>query len=153
MRRLLLFEFIIFSCFILTGCVHSKEKKLPETKEEPVVEEDDILSKEIKNENEDSLIFQLSGKLYVIGKEIYQNGDYKNFSKRNDLYFVSLQELHEKYSYDISGFIGDDGTQCDVELSGIYFDPDNSMNIEHEEEEDLPISPILIGCSKEYSEE
>ena len=70
---------------------------------------------------------------------------YINYSKKNGAYFASLESLKDKY--DVSGFVGEDGTTCDTKKSGIYFDPDKKLGLNYEERD--PITPILIGCSKD----
>ena len=79
------------------------------------------------------------------GSYIYNRNEYLSFGKKNNIYFISLKELNEKYSYDISIFKDGDGTACDVEESGVYFDVDDVLGLtkgEHYE----PISPALVGC-------
>ena len=57
----------------------------------------------------------------------------------------SFESLKDKY--DVSGFVGEDGTTCDTKKSGIYFDPDKKLGLNYEKRD--PITPILIGCSKD----
>jgi hypothetical protein len=63
------------------------------------------------------------------------------------MYFVSLKQLRDDFSYDISSFKGEDGTVCDIENSGIYFDIANVMNLEYTEDF-IPVLPSLINCSE-----
>ena len=64
------------------------------------------------------------------------------------MYFISLKQLKDNYSYDISTFKGEDGTICDVNESGIYFDISNVMHLEYNDDF-LPILPSLVKCSAE----
>jgi hypothetical protein len=62
------------------------------------------------------------------------------------MYFASLKQLRDDFSYDISSFKGEDGTVCDIEDSGIYFDITNVMNLEYNDDF-IPVLPSLVKCS------
>ena len=83
--------------------------------------------------------------LNTYGKKIYDEKLYTSYSKKDDMYFISLADLNKIYGYDISVFKDEKGNVCDVEESGIYFDIDNHLKLENTEYFD-PIIPDLIGC-------
>ena len=137
--------------FLLTGCFNQKEEK-KESKEieKTEVQEESfevILSEEKSTNKNTSHMEELYQKLEEYGDKIYQTEDYKSFPKSNNMPFISLKELEEKYHYDIQMFKGDDGTVCDVEHSGIFFDTDHFQKVEYEDDF-YPILPSLVGCSK-----
>lgn len=103
-------------------------------------------SKEEVEIDESSKTNQMFTKLIEYGDELYNNNNYTKYGKKDNIYFISLNNL-ESLNYDISIFAGEDGTVCDKEKSGIYFDTDNYFNIDFQEAS--PVVPILIGCSKE----
>ena len=155
MKKVILFLIIIVSCFFIFGCEKREEKK-----EEP--KGNQMVQNEKSNSEEDVVIFsddatnieagskmdQLFTSLLDFGTSIYKEKKYLYFKKVNSMYFASLKELNAKYNFDITNFTGDDGTSCDVEKSGIYFDIDNVSKLEYTDNF-LPVLPILIGCSKE----
>jgi hypothetical protein len=141
---------IICSCLILTGCgSNKKDNKKDNSKEEVVnVPEDTVISfsDEKVSIPEGSHLDKLYNILTNYGKKIYQDKAYEGLEKKNEMYFASLKQLKEKFSYDVSSFVGEDGTVCDVDESGIYFDIDNKMNYKYNEDF-LPILPTLVKCS------
>ena len=88
-------------------------------------------------------------KLTEYGDELYKKNEYNNYSKENDMLFISLNEMNEKYGYNIDMFVGEDGTVCDKNLSGIYFDIENKIIKPVDGEKTIPIVTTLVGCSKE----
>lgn len=142
MKKLLVIILLVLSLCV-TGCGSNKDK--PKT---PSNSDDDfniIFSQDDSGIEKDSVMYNLFAKLSQYGKEIYNNGSYIDYSKKNGAYFASLESLKDKY--DVSGFVGEDGTACDTKKSGIYFDPDKKLGLNYEERD--PITPILIGCSKD----
>ena len=94
---------------------------------------------------EDSKLKQMFNKLNEYGKEIYDRKEYVNYKIENSMYFASLNDLAAKY--DVSMFVGEDGTVCDKDNSGIYFNIDKNVNSKNLNK--LNIIPVLIGCSLE----
>ena len=149
MKRVFYILVVIISCFLLVGCTQKDTKKNSsnETKTEEK-DSDKEFSKEEAVLDENSKEVKLLNELSKYGLELYQSKKYTDYSKKNSMYFISLTELNSKYSYDISDFVGEDGTVCDKEESGIYFDPDNVMKLEYTEDFP-PVLPMLVGCSKD----
>ena len=61
----------------------------------------------INNNNVDEiskLYSSLYDELTKKGNEIYSNQEHLNFDTKNDVYFISLRQLNQKYNYDISIF-------------------------------------------------
>ena len=149
MKKLFICLLIIVSCFLLTGCGKEKENdKKKESKEETVeVPKESVSFSDEKVEiSEGSATDKMYRVLYGYGKAIYEAKAYEKYNKKNDMYFVSLQQLKDNFAYDISSFKGDDGTVCDVADSGIYFDIDNVMNLEYKDDF-IPVLPSLVKCS------
>lgn len=142
MKKFLVIILLVLSLCV-TGCGSNNDK--PKT---PSNSDDDfniIFSQDDSGIGKDSVMYNLFAKLSQYGKEIYDNGSYINYSKKNGAYFASLESLKDKY--DVSGFVGEDGTACDTKKSGIYFDPDKKLGLNYEDRD--PVTPILIGCSKD----
>lgn len=91
---------------------------------------------------------ELFKELYNYGVQVFDSKEYKRFDKKNNIYFISLYELNKKYDYDISNFKGSDGTVCDIDNSGIFFDIDHKIPTNNDKDV-KPVIPILIGCTKE----
>ena len=150
MKKIILYIMIICSCLLLTGCgSNKKDNKKEKSKEEVVnVPEDGTIT--FSEEKVDVPKGSHTEKLYSIlndyGHKIYQDKAYEGLEKKNDMYFASLKQLKEKFSYDITAFVGEDGTICDVDESGIYFDIDNKMNYKYNDDF-LPILPSLVKCN------
>ena len=143
MKKFLVIILLVLSLCV-TGCGFNKDKQKTSSNNS----DDDfniIFSQDDSGIEKDSVMYNLFAKLSQYGKEIYDNGSYINYSKKNGAYFASLESLKDKY--DVSGFVGEDGTACDTKKSGIYFDPDKKLGLNYEERD--PITPILIGCSKD----
>lgn len=120
-----------------------EEKQDSYGKERVEGEENVIFSKDnIEVSEQSKALFNI---LSSWGKIIYEKGDYQNFSKKSNMYFISLNDLNKKYSYDISQFKDDKGNICDVNSSGIYFDSENTLQISRESDM-LPIVPSLVKC-------
>ena len=86
-------------------------------------------------------------KLYDKGKELYDDKSYLNFEKKNDIYFISLYELSNKYNFDISEFVIE-GNYCHILDSGIFFDIDNKLKkYDRKVEKYLNyVVPVLMDC-------
>ena len=147
MKKIFICLLIIISCFILTGC-GSKDKTEKKSKEDTVdIPKDAVsFSSEKVEVAEGSQTDKMYKTLYGYGTAIYNEKKYERYEKKNDMYFVSLKQLRDDFSYDISSFKGEDGTPCDIEDSGIYFDITNVMNLEYTEDF-IPVLPSLIKCS------
>ncbi len=147
MKKIFICLLIILSCFILTGC-GSKDKTEKKSKGDRV----DVPKESVSFSNEKIEIAEGSqtDKMYKIlydyGKAIYDAKSYERLNKKNDMYFASLKQLRDDFSYDISSFKGEDGTVCDIEDSGIYFDITNVMNLEYNDDF-IPVLPSLVKCS------
>lgn len=98
---------------------------------------------------EDSRMALMYTKLNEYADELYKKQEYINYNKNNDIYFISLEEMKDKYNYDITMFVGEDGTVCDTKLSGIYFDIDYKIIPKDSSEDNPPVMPTLIKCSKD----
>lgn len=142
-------KLILIAIFMisLTACITNK--KDDDNNEEPKKEEVDNTNNDIQFSDEvveipeNSKVDQMFIKLYEYGKEIYDKEEYKNYEIRNGMRFISLNKLSREY--DISMFVGEDGTVCDKYNSGLYFKENDKEN----DGKKLPYFPILIGCSKE----
>jgi len=143
---------IIFSIILIAlGGIHAYRSTLEEdldlnkgTKKEEVKEEFFTKNKvEIDKDSDEAKLFNI---LNEYGTKMYDSKEYEKFTTKNNMYFISLNSLEEKYGYDISSFKGPDGTVCNREESGIYFDINNTLKL------DLsngfkPVLPTLIGCN------
>ena len=98
-----------------------------------------------KNASKDKL--DLLGSLRKKGEEIYKAKQYTKYSERNGAYFISLEELEKDFKFDISPYKGSDGTACDKENSGLFFDVDGVMDT-NRDKETPPIIPMLIACTQ-----
>ena len=117
-----------------------------EMKNETIVKDNKVeFSGKEEKKSSNSAMLEL---LHKKGTEIYKNKSYTKYEKRNEAYFISLKKLKSDFNYDISSFKGDDGTFCDIENSGIYFDVDNKMGVGFTGDTP-PVIPMLIGCSKD----
>ena len=128
-------------CLVITGC--GKKESKPNT--DQTNNDNEIEQLETKPDFYDEDLFT---KLTEYGESIYRTEGYTKYAKRNDIYFASLEDL--KNEYDVSIFVGDDGTVCNQTDSGIYFDIDKKLGIDYGTSD--PISAVLIGCTKEYAE-
>ena len=150
MKKIILFIMIICSCLILTGCGSNKKDNKKDNSKEEVVNVPDEGVVSFSDEKVDiqkgSHIEKLYNTLSNYGNKIYKDKAYEGLEKKNKMYFASLRQLKEKFSYDISSFVGEDGTVCDVDESGIYFDIDNEMKYEYNDDF-LPILPSLVKCN------
>ena len=99
--------------------------------------------------DKDSQLDKMYSKLNEYGEEIYKMKEYINYNKRNDVYFISLSDMNKMYEYDISMFVGEDGTVCDTDLSGIYFDTEHKINNNQQGDMGTPLILTLIKCSKD----
>ncbi len=106
------------------------------------------LSKERIELADDSSEAKQFDTLLEYGNAIYNDGKYSTYEKKNGAYFITLKQLQSDFNYDISSFKGSDGTLCDTEMSGIYFDVDHTIGVEYQSDKN-PIAPILIGCTAE----
>ena len=128
------------------------EEKQSEKKEEKQKEK--VIEKEVQLTQENVTVEKDSSKekqfttLDEYGNKIYEEKSYQTYPKKNGAFFISLNQLKKDFGYDVSMFIGEDGTVCDKDLSGIYFDEEGTLGITYQEGAN-PISPILVGCSKE----
>lgn len=149
MKKIYILGILLITLFSLTGCSFL-EKNKNSNKTDNVTESENgsdvTLSEEDSDEN--PYISNLFTVLSNYGYEIYDKQQYSSYSKENDMYFISLNQLKKDFSYEISSFKGEDGTVCDKNKSGIYFDIDNTLGIEYSEDF-KPIFPMLIGCSSE----
>ena len=153
MKKTLMILLLFLCFFMITGCAFQKEKteqKESEKQQEQQkqTEEKEPFSGEVINHGEQSHTNDMLNTLFGYGKELFDNKSYEKYQKKDGLPFISLKELNDIYGYDISMFVGDDGTICNKEESGIYFDPENTMNIQYSENPVLVI-PCLVGCSEE----
>ncbi len=109
-------------------------------KKNNIVEFDNVEIDVAKNSQLDKMF----NKLFEYGEKIYATGEYTNFEIFNDMYFISLKGINERYNYNISMFVGEDGTTCNVNMSGVYFDIDYKIA----KNKNSPVIPSLVGCSK-----
>ena len=155
MKKLKLSIIVFLLFFIISGCSLFEKTEINEEKntndnienvENDETDENQLTPNNVELPN-DSHMGILFSKLDLKGEELYDSKEYLKFSKNNDIYFISLKELNEKYNYDISIYKGEDGTICDIEESGILFDIEKKIRAV--KKLDKPIVSILIGCSKE----
>ena len=126
----------------------SDTKELDNTQKSELDDEEVILSDEEVTIPENSHLNKLYTKLNEYGVALYKKKEYTSYNKMDDVYFISLNEMHKKYNYDISMFVGEDGTVCDVNKSGVYFDIDYKL-IDGEVTDGMnPLVLTLIKCSK-----
>lgn len=147
-RKILIFVVLIaiigllgFGYFSISDySVRLKENNSEET-EENVEEEEKETQESVSYEKE------LSDKLIAIGEDIYNNREYKIdlYLSDNGAYFITMEQLRDSFQYDISTFVGEDGTACDYHLSGIFIDPDHKMNVEYIKY-NVPVVPVFAGC-------
>jgi len=152
MKKIFICIFILCSCLLLTGCGPEKKDNDKKKAKEDVVEEPIDKGVSLSDEKVDIAENSEIDKMYHVlsgyGETIYKEKSYEKFEKKNDMYFISLKQLKDNYSYDISTFKGEDGTICDVNESGIYFDISNVMHLEYNDDF-LPVLPSLVKCSAE----
>lgn len=147
-RKILIFVVLIaiigllgFGYFSISDySVRLKENNSKEP-EENVEEEEKETQESVSYEKE------LSDKLIAIGEDIYNNREYKIdlYLSDNGAYFITMEQLRDSFQYDISTFVGEDGTACDYHLSGIFIDPDHKMNVEYIKY-NVPVVPVFAGC-------
>lgn len=152
MKKILI---LLVMCVVLTGCslfgkdnnVDNQENDLDKTDIQEQENSSDFgLSDEKVEIDKNSYLNSLFGKLTTYANEIYNNGgNYKKYSKRNEAYFVTLNDLKNDFNYDISMFKDEEGKACDINNSGIFFDDDKKLGIEYPDESN-PISVIIVGC-------
>ena len=72
---------------------------------------------------------ELLNTLYGYGEPIYDNEKYLNYKAENEenVYFISLEKLHEDFNYDISIFVDKENNECNHQTSGIYFRPNREV--------------------------
>ena len=153
MKKLLL---ILISCLLLVGC-GKEEPKQPSNETNKTTEKETVKEKEydmnitISGEEQDKEASktktELLGTLRKKGEEIYKAKQYTKYNKRNGAYFISLAELEKDFKYDISSYKGSDGTECDKENSGLFFDVDSVMDT-NRDKETPPVIPMLIACTQ-----
>ncbi len=116
-----------------------KEEKTPET--EVKLSQEQIT---IEDNSQQAICFDAIRKM---GVEVFEADKYKTYEKKNGAYFINLNQFASDFGYDISIFKGEDGTECNKELSGVYFDNDHVLRDDYGD--DAPaIVPILVGCSQ-----
>ncbi len=149
MKKIYLFIVGILICLIISGCdlfskneTKKEENVINNNADETIINDEDVYSDTPLPK--ESHMGRLFSKLDLKGEELYNSKAYLNFTKNDDIYFISLKELSEKYNYDISEFKGEDGTICDIDKSGILFDIDNK--IRNKENPDSKVVSIIIGC-------
>ena len=150
-RKILIFVVLIaiigllgFGYFSISDySVRLKENNSEETEENVEEEEKE------KKESQESVSYEkeFSDKLIAIGEDIYNNREYKIdlYLSDNGAYFITMEQLRDSFQYDISTFVGEDGTACDYHLSGIFIDPDHKMNVEYIKY-NVPVVPVFAGC-------
>jgi len=143
MKKIYMIIIVIFLFLFLTGCSSSKSSKKVNTVDDHSKEASE---QEGATVTEDFDRDQLYSFLSKYGVDIFKNKQYENYPKKNGMFFISLKQLQEDFSIDISIYKGSDGTFCDVNQSGIFFDLDNVLNLEYNDNF-MPILPTLIGCS------
>ncbi len=134
--------------FALEFLYDSKAKPESKPKEEITKKEEEPkepFSGQSVEISKSSPMFELFDMLSIYTKKYYDDKTYLSYSKKNDMYFISLADLNKLYGFDISVFKDEKGNVCDIEESGVYFDPDNHLNLEYTSDFD-PIIPSLIGC-------
>lgn len=142
MKKLIIILLLTVSVFS-TACSKNENKDTPNKNESPQEAKELIFTEEKSNIVDGSHMYELFSKLTSYGREIYKNEEYIKYSKKDGAYFISLKELSKKY--DVSIFKGEDGTVCNQQNSGIYFDTDHVIDKNSGKE---PIIPILISCEK-----
>lgn len=153
MKKIINILLLSILCLYISGCTNNNAKDLGQGNDQNIDSEipsekqntDIEFSKEEKEIDENSKTSQMFTKLIEYGDELYNNNNYTKYGKKDNIYFISLNNL-ESLNYDISIFVGKDNTVCDKEKSGIYFDTDNFFK---NDIQGPPVVPILIGCSKE----
>lgn len=159
-RKLKISIIVILLSFIFVGCAKKTDTITNNTNKNQGINETNstvenyeekevnvTLSSDEFKLNDNSKEKKLMDKLQTLGEKIYKDKQYEKYEKKNDIYFISLNDLHKDFNLDISDFKGSDGTTCDRANSGIFFDVDNKMNIKFKENAQ-PVIPLLIGCNK-----
>lgn len=142
MKKIIIILLLAVSIFS-TACSQNENKDTPNKNESSQEEKELIFTEEKSDIVDGSHMYELFDKLASYGREIYKNEEYIKYSKKDGAYFISLKELSKKY--DVSMFKGEDGTVCDQQNSGIYFDTEHVIDENSGKE---PIIPILISCEK-----
>ena len=137
--------------FLLTGTfliLNTKKNTTNKNSKEETKKERVIEFSNNQSELNDDKMKELYLKLDSWGRNIYEKKEYLSFTKKNNMYFISLKELSEKYNYDISIFKDQNGTYCDSDISGIYFDINNDRKINM----DIPVRSLLVDCGIDKKE-
>ena len=147
-NRLILLVLLVI---ILSACSKNNNQQNDSSNQNnPVIEQDNEtevkLSDELVEIDKDSKLSKMFDTLNKYGKEIYDKNEYTKYNIKNNMYFASLNDLSDKY--DVSIFVNEDGTVCDKDNSGIYFKINTKLDYNNNDNE-LSIIPILIGCSQE----
>jgi len=155
MKKISTLFLVFLLCFLLTGCAEKKDEPKKEESSKEEHSEFDISKKDVNLSNDkanidDSKVASLYKKLIDYGNDIYISNQHVPYPKKNNMIFISLNDLNKNFSYDISDFKGEDGTICDLDNSGIYFDIDNTLNLDYLNGAP-PVFPSLVGCSIEES--
>ena len=147
-RKILIFVVLIAIIGLLGFGYFSISDYSVRLKENNSKEPEEIVEEEEK-ETQESVSYEkeLSDKLIAIGEDIYNNREYKIdlYLSDNGAYFITMEQLRDSFQYDISTFVGEDGTACDYHLSGIFIDPDHKMNVEYIKY-NVPVVPVFAGC-------
>lgn len=149
-RKNILIILVVFCFFLIGVVVYLKiNDNNSNTKNDDTVNNSTNKSSDIEKETtvltKDTNAFELYSKLAGYGKEIYDSKKYEKYDKVDDAYFISLKSLKEDFDYDISMFKDEEGTLCDEEKSGIFFDVDHKSGVSFADGVD-PILTTLVGC-------
>ena len=139
---------ILLVVTLLFGCGKKEEPVDNNTKEEANKTQEENKTANLNDEELKEikdLYDTLYKKLYAEGKEISGKVIIDKYKEDENGYFVSLEQLRDDFNYDISEFKSEDGTVCDIQLSGIafIFNPDASV------ENNVYFTSRLVGCSKD----
>ncbi len=143
-RKVLIFV-ILIAIIGLVGfgfySISNYSKAAPEEEEEVVEEE----VEEPQTTMSHTEILQSN--LIDIGEDIYKNKEYMIdlYLSQNGAYFITVNQLRDNFSYDVSSIVAEDGTACDLEFSGIFIDPNGKMEGPYQRD-GVPVIPVIEGC-------
>jgi tRNA A37 N6-isopentenylltransferase MiaA len=138
---------VIISFLLITGGTIYYFRNLSK-KEKPAEEKEKVYLIDSFNERSEPSEKQkeLMNTLSDWGKQLYEKKEYTSYEGQGGVYFISLKDLKEKYSYDISIFHNENGNKCDVNKTGIYFDTENVLGRRFDSGNYIPYFPLISNC-------
>ena len=149
MKKIIIGLFALSFIFIsVGGYFYMEQNQKPKEKEQEQKQKKitgDIDFTEKETTLSDTTTKKMISLLSTWGEKIYNDKKYETYPKKNNMYFISLNQLKTDFQYDISNFKGSTGLSCNTDYSGIYFDIEGVM-ANYNIDSHVPILTSLIGC-------